>query len=82
MIRRIVENSNEHPLRSRQILKSPSFTCVDRSQGKLISRPLFTKVIYESPTFLERIQRDIYGPIHPPSGPFHYFMVLIDAFTR
>ena len=34
------------------------------------------------PAFLERIQGDICGPIHPPSGPFHYFMVLIDASTR
>ena len=25
---------------------------------------------------------DICGPIHPPCGPFRYFMILIDAFTR
>ena len=31
--------------------------------------------------FLERIQSDICGPIHPPCGPFRYFMVLIDAST-
>ena len=31
---------------------------------------------------LERIQGDIFGSIHPPSGPFRYFMVLIDASTR
>ena len=36
----------------------------------------------ESPVFLERIHGDICGPIHPPCGPFHYFMVLIDASTR
>ena len=35
----------------------------------------------ESPVFLERIHGDICGPIHPPCGPFHYFMVLIDAST-
>ena len=79
MMCRIVENSNGHPLRSRQILTSPSFTC---SQGKLIIRPSFTKVIFESLTFLEHIQGDICGPIHPPSGPFRYFMVLIDASTQ
>ncbi|CAA0822145.1 Unknown protein, partial [Striga hermonthica] len=28
------------------------------------------------------IQSDICGPIHPTSGPFRYFMVLIDASTR
>ena len=29
--------------------------------------------------FLEHIEGDICGLIHPPSGPFRYFMVLIDA---
>ena len=38
--------------------------------------------MFESPLFLERIQGDICGPIHPPRGPFHYFMVLIYASTR
>jgi hypothetical protein len=36
------------------------------------------KVEKESPRFQERIQGDICGPIQPPSGPFRYFMVLID----
>ena len=36
----------------------------------------------ESPAFLERIQGDICGSIHPPSGHFRYFMALIDASTR
>ena len=36
----------------------------------------------ESPSFLERIQGDICGPISPLSGPFRYFMVLIDASTK
>ena len=45
-------------------------------------RQSFTKVTFESPTFLERIQGDICGSIHPPSGPFCYFMVLIHASTR
>ena len=36
----------------------------------------------ESLAFLEHIQGDICGPIHPPSGPFRYFMVLIDVSTR
>ena len=81
MMRRIVTNSNGHPLTSRQILTSHDFNCAACSQGKLIVRPSFTKVVSDSPAFLERIQGDICGPIHPPSGPFRYFMVLIDAST-
>ena len=38
-----------------------------------------TKVVSESPVFLERIYGDICGPINPPCGPFHYFIILIDA---
>ena len=36
----------------------------------------------ESPFFLEIIHGEICGPIHPPCGSFHYFMVLIDASIR
>ena len=36
----------------------------------------------EAPGFLERIQGDICGPIHPSSGPFRYFIVLIDASSK
>ena len=82
MMFRIVQNSNGHPLTSSQILKSHDFSCTACSQGKLIIRPSFTKIASESPIFLKRIQWDICGPIHPHSGPFCYFMVLIDASTR
>ena len=81
MMRRIVQNSNGHPLTSRQILVLDGYICATCSKGKLIIRPSFTKVTFESPAFLECIQGDICGPIHPPSGPFRYFMV-IDASTR
>jgi hypothetical protein len=37
--------------------------------------PSPAKVGHESLAFLESIQGDICGPIHPPSGPFRYFMV-------
>ena len=67
---------------SRKIFKSHDFSCTAYSQGKLIIRPSFTKIAFEPTAFLERIQGDICGPIHPPSGPFCYFMVLIDASTR
>ena len=82
MMRRIVQNSNGHPLMSRQILKSHDFSCTACSQGKLIIRSSFTKIASESPAFLERIQGNICRHIHAPSGHFRYFMVLIDASTR
>jgi hypothetical protein len=50
-------------------------------EGKLILRPSYLKVKNESLKFLERIQGDICGLIQPLSGPFRYFMVLIDAST-
>lgn len=52
------------------------------SQGKLIIRPSPAKIKTKSLGFLERIYGDICGPIHLPSGPLRYFMVLIDALTR
>ena len=82
MLRRIIQNSNGHTLINQRILNSNEFTCAACSQGKLITRPSPVKVGVESPTFLERIQGDICGPIDPPCGPFKYFIVLIDASTR
>ena len=61
---------------------SNELSCEACSQGKLIVKPYTNKIMYESPVFLERIHGDICGPIHPPCGPFRYFMVLIDASTR
>jgi hypothetical protein len=49
---------------------------------KLILRPSHLKIKAEPLKFLERIQGDICGPIQPLSGPFSYFMVLVDASTR
>ena len=82
MMRQIIEHSHGHPLKNQKIILPNEYSCVVCSQGKLIVRPSFTKVIYELPVFLERIHGDICGPIHPPCGLFHYFMILIDAFTR
>ena len=73
MMLRIVRNSNGHPLTSRQILVANGYTCAACFKGKLIIRPSFTKVTFESPAFLERIEGDICGPIHPHSGPFSLF---------
>lgn len=82
MMRRIIENSHGHPLKGQRIPQSNEMPCTACSLGKLILRPSPSKIQNESPMFLERIQGDICGPIHPPCGPFRYFMVLIDACSR
>ena len=82
MMRRIIEHSHGHPLKNQKILLLNEYPCVACSQGKLIVILFFSKVTFQSPIFLERIHGDICAPIHPPCGPFRYFMVLIDASTR
>ena len=82
MMRRIIENSHGHQLKDLKILLSNENSCTACSQGKLVVRPSPSKINSESPSFLQRIQGDICGPIHLPSGPFRYFMVLIDASAR
>lgn len=82
MMRQIIENSCGHTLKCKQIPQSHDFSCTACSKGKLIIRPSPSKVESESLTFLERIQGDICGPIHPSCGPFRYYMVLIDASTK
>lgn len=54
-----------------------NYNCVTYSQGKLIIKLSFTKVVLKSSTLLERIHGDICGPIHPPCGLFQYFILLI-----
>ena len=82
MMRWIIENTYRHPLKNLNILLPSENPCDAYSQGKLITKPSPSKVLIESPSFLERIQGDICGPIHPPCGPFRYFMVLIDASSK
>jgi hypothetical protein len=53
--------------------------CAACAQGKLIQRPSRWKLPAELPPKLQRLQGDIYGPIAPASGPFRYFLVLVDA---
>ncbi|XP_015057734.1 uncharacterized protein LOC107004028 [Solanum pennellii] len=72
MMRRIIENSNGHPLKNLKILTNDEFSCAAYCQGKLITRPSPMKVNIESPQFLERIHGDICGPIHPSRGSFRY----------
>jgi hypothetical protein len=82
MMRKIINSSCGNKLKNEKIRQLNCFPSITCSQGKLIVRPSPTKIGHESIAFLERIQGDICGPIHPPSGPFRYFMVLIDASTR
>ncbi|KAG7568080.1 GAG-pre-integrase domain [Arabidopsis thaliana x Arabidopsis arenosa] len=81
MMRKLIQSSQGHTLRENRVFPQ-HLTCTACSQGKLITRPSSVKVSKETLHFLERIQGDICGPIHPPSGTFRYFMVLIDASTR
>nr|ACY01924.1 hypothetical protein [Beta vulgaris] len=82
MMHRIIENSNGHSIKNVKIPRSNELTCSACSLGKMIIRTSINKIATESPMFLERIQGDICGPIHPACGPFRYFMTLIDASTR
>ena len=82
MLRRILHQSNGHSLTNGHISSHNHYNCIACTQGKLITRPSSLKVDSDPPQFLERIQGDICGPIDPPSGPFRYFMVLVDASTR
>jgi transposase InsO family protein len=80
MTRRIINNSASHDVRS--FPNPEDFLCTACAKGKLITRPSLLKIRDESRVFLQRIKGDICGPIQPMSGPFRYFIVLIDAFTR
>ena len=76
MMQRIIKYSCGQLLKNKKVLQTNEFSCVAFSQGKLIIRLSLSKI------GIEHIHGDICGPIQPPSGPFRYFMVLIDASTR
>ncbi|GJR90392.1 disease resistance CC-NBS-LRR class family protein [Tanacetum coccineum] len=83
MMKIIVENTHGRLLKDQRFSKMDKVPlCTSFSLRKLIVRPSPLKIKNESPRFLERIQGDICGPIHPPCGPFKYFMVLINASIR
>jgi hypothetical protein len=82
MMRKIITNSVGHNLSNAKFLQSSDYVCTACATGKLILRPSYLKIRDEPLKFLERIQGDICGHIQPLSGPFRYFMVLIDASTR
>ena len=68
MMRRIIENSNGHPLKRLKILTCDEFSCAACYQGKLFTKPSPMKVNIESPQFFEWLHGDICGPIHPSIG--------------
>jgi hypothetical protein len=79
IMRNIIKGYVGHGIKTTQIPKD--FLCMSCTKGKLITKPSYLKLNVESLGFPERIQGDICDPIHPLSGPFRYFMVLIDAST-
>ena len=58
MMQWIVENSYGHPLKNLKILLPSENSCIACSQGKSITKSSPSKVIIESPYFLERILLD------------------------
>ena len=80
-MRRIIENSRSHPLKRHKIHQFNKLSCDTHTRGKLIrpspiqSADLITYIFIMNSC-------DIYGPIIPPSEPFKYFVVLIDASSR
>jgi hypothetical protein len=82
MMRKIIDNCICHNLREAKFLKTSDFICTSSATGKLILRPSSLKIQIKPLKFLKRIQGDICGPIQSISGPFMYFMVLIDASIR
>ncbi|KAK1427731.1 hypothetical protein QVD17_16425 [Tagetes erecta] len=66
IMKMINENTHGHSLKGQKIPQVDEMPlCTSCSHGKLITRPSQLKDEKELPTFLERIQGDICGPIHP-----------------
>jgi transposase InsO family protein len=81
-MRKIIGNCIGHDLKDVEFPKSNDFVCTSCEMGKLILRPSLLNIYAEPIKFLEWIQGDICGPIQPLSGPFRYFMILVDTSTR
>jgi hypothetical protein len=79
---KIIGNSFGHNLNLAKFPKYLDFMCTTCAIEKLILRPSPVKIKVKPLKFLEQIQGDICGSIKSLSGPFIYFMVLIDASTR
>jgi hypothetical protein len=70
IMRWIIKNLYGHPLKNLKIPLPSENPCLACSQSKLITKLSLLKVLIESLFFIERIQRDICGPIHPSCEPF------------
>ena len=82
MIRRMINNVQDLPLKLEYLNQVKTRLCVPCAQRKLAIRPFLHKELYESPNFLEHVHGDIHGPVHPAFGPFYYFMGVKDASSR
>jgi hypothetical protein len=81
-MRKIIGNCIGHNLKEAKFPKTSDFIWMTCATQKLILRHSPLKIHTEPLKFLEMIQGDICGLIQPTSGPFRYFMVLIDISTR
>ena len=81
VMRRILKSSHMHPL-TRSLGSIQGIACQTCSMGKLITKPSYDKIRSNPPIFIQQIQGDICGSIHPPCGPFRYFIVLVDVSTH
>ena len=77
MLRRMIFLLDGHVLYTSDAEKARSYGAC--SQGKFSLRASKWKLPIELPPALKRLQGDVCGPIVPPSGPFSYFFVLMDA---
>ena len=69
---RIIENSRGHSLNTKVLFTGKAYYS---TFNKTI-----TKVNYASLSFLQKNKGDIFESIHPTSGSFRYFIILVDAF--
>ena len=67
MMCRIINQSLGHEMKNLKFPSKGEFPCLTCSKEILVIKPSKLKVDNEAPDFLERIQGDIDGPIHPSS---------------
>lgn len=70
VMHKIIEHTRGNPLKNFKMLLNKKYKYETCSLSKLIIRPFKLKVDIESPSFFQRIQGDICGPIHPHTRPF------------
>jgi hypothetical protein len=77
-------NAVKIPLKSKDIARHGNRLCHPCAMGKFQNRKKmpFTGEKFKRRGILEMLVSDVCGPISPPSGPFHYFMVVKDSSAR